>query len=230
MVVRSSFVTNSSSSSFVALEIDSKEILEIFREFEKTIKAAFGCNDDFSDDEDFDEDDCDMDEGNLFGNFTINDDGTISIYIDDAYTDLPDKPEDFVPILANLFDYNFYEDYCYAMADGKLPNMEQYSKFTQRLIAAKDEIMANLKSFTVASGESGWGGDSDCRYEEDWYEPTHLEEVKAEIAENLGKEVDDIAEEEFCEYVGDKISTSTIICKYDGETKKITTSRTTDLQ
>ena len=104
MVVRSSFVTNSSSSSFVALEIDSNEILEIFREFEGAIKAAFGCSNGFDNEEDFDEDDCDMDEGYLFGNVTINDDGTISIYADEAYTDLPDKPEDFVPILANLFE------------------------------------------------------------------------------------------------------------------------------
>ena len=230
MVVRSSFVTNSSSSSFVALEIDSKEILEIFREFEDVIKATFSCSNGFGNEEDFDEDDCDMDGGDLCGNVTINDDGTISIYVDEAYTDLPDKPEDFVPILANLFDEGFYEEYCDSLEYDDQLDMSQYSAITQRLIAVKDEIMANLKNFTVASGESGWGGDSDCRYEESWYEPNHLKDVKAEIAESLGKEVDEITEDEFCKYVGDKISTETDICKYDGETKKMTTIRTTDLQ
>ena len=207
MVIRSSFVTNSSSSSFVALEIDSKEIAEILREFEEQVQEAFE-----------------------YGHCEINDDGTISIYMDEAYAETPTEPSDIVPVLASLFDWNFFEDYCYAQEDDEEPEMSQFSEITQRLIAAKDEIMANIKSFKIINGESGWQGDSDCRYEEGWYEEDALADVKEMIAENLGKTVDEITADDFCEYVGDKISIEENIFEYNGETKEITRRRTTELE
>lgn len=206
MVVRSSFVTNSSSSSFVALEIESEEIAEILREFEDAVQEAFE-----------------------YGHCEINDDGSISLYADEAYSEIPSSPEDIVTVLASLFDWNFYDDYYYAVEDGEEPDMSQFSEITQRLVAAKDDIMANIKSFQIVNGESGWQGDSDCRYNEDWYEPDALEAVKAEIAAEKDCEIDDITEEDFCEYVGDRTSIEENVFKYDGVTKKVTQYRTTEL-
>ena len=60
MVVRSSFVTNSSSSSFVAIDIESKEIAQILQEFEEQVQEAFE-----------------------YGNCDISDDGSISIFMDE---------------------------------------------------------------------------------------------------------------------------------------------------
>jgi hypothetical protein len=191
----------------VALEIDSKEIAAILKEFEEKVQEVFE-----------------------YGHCEINDDGTISIYMDEAYTELPGEPDEFVPILANLFDWNFYEDFCYGAEDGELPDMSQYSEITQRLIAAKDEIMANIKSFSITSGESGWQGDSECRYDEGWYEEDTLEEIKEEIAESLGKTVDEITDSDFCEYVGDKVSIEENVYQYDGKTKEVTKYRTTELE
>ena len=207
MVIRSSFVTNSSSSSFVALEIDSKEIAAILKEFEEKVQEVFE-----------------------YGHCEINDDGTISIYMDEAYAETPSEPEDIVPILANLFDWNFYEDYCYAQEDGEEPDMSQFSEIVQRLVAAKDEIMANIKSFKIVNGESGWQGDSECRYDEGWYEEDALEELKEEIAESLGKTVEELTDDDFCEYVGDKVSIEENVFEYDGVTKKVTQYRTTELE
>lgn len=207
MVIRSSFVTNSSSSSFVALEIDSKEIAEILREFEDAVHEAFEC-----------------------GHCEINDDGSISLYMDEAYSEIPSGPDDIITVLASLFDWNFYDDYYYAQEDGEEPDMSQFSEITQRLVAAKDEIMANIKSFQITNGESGWQGDSDCRYEESWYEADALEAIKEEIADGLGKSVEEITDEDFCEYVGDKISIEENVFKYDGVTKKVTQYRTTELE
>ena len=123
MVIRSSFVTNSSSSSFVALEIDSKEIAEILREFEDAVQEAFE-----------------------YGHCEINDDGTVSLFMDEAYSEIPNEPGDIVAVLASIFDWNFYDEYCYAEEDGEEPDMSQFSEITQKLIEAKDEIMANINS------------------------------------------------------------------------------------
>lgn len=206
MVVRSSFVTNSSSSSFVALEIDSKEIAAILKEFEEQVQEAFEC-----------------------GHCEICEDGTISLYMDEAYTESPSEPEDIVHVLASLFDYNYYDDYCYAKEDGEEPDLSGFSEITQRLVAAKDEIMANIKSFQITNGESGWQGDSECRYDEDWYEKDALEDIKETIADELGKSVEDITDDDFCNYVGDKISIEENVFIYDGATKEVTTYRTTEL-
>jgi hypothetical protein len=208
VVVRSSFVTNSSSSSFVALEIDSKEIAAILKEFEDQVQEAFE-----------------------YGHCEINDDGSISLFMDEAYSETPSDPGDIVTVLASLFDWNFYDDYCYAQEDGEEPDMSQFSEITQRLVAAKDEIMANIKSFQITNGESGWQGDSDCRYNEDWYEPEALADIQSDIMEKHGYScADDITDEDFCDYVGDKISIEENVFKYNGVTKEVTKYRITELE
>lgn len=207
MVIRSSFVTNSSSSSFVALEIDSKEIAAILSEFEEQVQETFE-----------------------YGHCEINEDGTVSIFMDEAYAEHPGSPEEIVPVLASLFDWNFFEEYCYAEEDDEEQDMSGFSEITQKLMEEKDSILANLKSFKLTCGESGWQGDSDCRYEEGWYEDDDLIYVKEQIAEELGKSVDEITDEDFNEYVGDKISIEENVFSYDGETKEFTKSRSTTLE
>ena len=91
MVVRSSFVTNSSSSSFVCMNINSNEIADILRELEDELQDIFDC-----------------------GYFHISDDGDIEMYIDEGYADEPRDKNDIIHILAGLFDYRYYDEYCYA--------------------------------------------------------------------------------------------------------------------
>lgn len=206
MVIRSSFVTNSSSSSFVCIDVDSQEIHDIIQEFEEEIMEIFEC-----------------------GNVDITGDTTVTMFLDEAYVDSPNEPEDILKSICSLFDYNFAEEYDYAQEDGEELDMSQFSEIVQRLMACKDEIMANLKYFKMVNGDSGWQGDSDSRYNEDWYEEDTLAEVKAAIASENNVEVDEITEEMFCDYVGDKISVEEHTVEYDASTKQFIHSRSTQL-
>lgn len=203
MVVRNSFVTNSSSSSFVCVDVDSKEIADILREFESELEDVFEC--------------C--------GNLNFESDTKVSMYLDEAYAEEPSSPENIVHSLAGLFDWEYFNDYC---EDEEL-DMSQYSEIAQRLVACKDEIMVNLKAFKMSVGEQGWQGDSESRYHEDWWEADTLQDIKETIAEMKGIEADEVSNEDFCEYVSDKISSEENICEYNPETKKFIYSRTTEL-
>ena len=206
MVVRSSFVTNSSSSSFVCIDVDSQELHDIIQEFEEEIMEIFEC-----------------------GHVDVTGGTTVTMFLDEAYADAPNEPEDILKAICSLFDYNFAEEYDCAQDDEEELDMSQFSEVVQRIMACKDEIMANLKYFKMVNGDSGWQGDSDVRYNEDWYEEDTLAEVKAAIASENNVTVDEITDEMFCEYVGDKISVEECIVEYDASTKKFTHSRSTQL-
>lgn len=207
MVIRSSFVTNSSSSSFVCVDIKSKEIVDILREFENEFDALVEL-----------------------GQIMINSDTEAEIYIDEYYADAPNKPEDIVHVIAALFDYSYYEEYGYAEDDEDYDlNMEEFSPITQRLVESKDEIMKNLEYFKLMIGNSGWQGDDDSRFNENWYTEEALAEVKAAIAAEKDCEIDEITDEDFADYVCDKISIEEDVYEYTAETKELKNYRTTEL-
>ena len=207
MVVRSSFVTNSSSSSFVCMNINSNEIADILKEFEDELQDIFDC-----------------------GYFHISDDGDIEMYIDEGYADEPRDKNDIIHILAGLFDYRYYDEYCYASEDERELDLSQFNEVVQRLITSKNEIMDNLKRFKIINGHSGWQGDDDTRFDEDWYEEDTLQQIKETICEEKGCEMDEITSEDFCEYVCDKMNTEECVYEYNGETGEETRYRTTDLE
>lgn len=205
MVVRSSFVTNSSSSSFVALEIDSQEVADILQEFADELEDIFEC-----------------------GNIDF-DGSRVSIFMDDASAECPETPEDIVHAIAGMFSWNYYEDYQYSKEDEEELDMSEYSELVQRLIECKDEIMANLKAFKMSNGGQGWQGDDDSRYNQDWWEADTLESIKVSIAVEKNCEIDEVTDEDFDEYVGDKVSSEEDIYEYNPETKEFTHTRTTEL-
>ena len=206
MVVRSSFVTNSSSSSFVCVSINSREIVDILTEFEDELQDIFE-----------------------YGNINISSDEFVELYLEEGYSEEPRDKNDIIPILAGLFDYRYYEEYCYALEDGKDVDMSQFNEVVRRLMASKDEIMANLKRFKIINGHSGWQGDDDTRFDEDWYEEDTLRQIKEEICAEKGCEMDDITSEDFCEYVCNKMNTEESVYEYDGKTGKETRFRTTEI-
>lgn len=206
MVIRSSFVTNSSSSSFVCVNINSKEIVDILKEFEEELQEIFE-----------------------YGGLNFSSDTEVELYIDEGYTETPTDKDDLIHILAGLLDYKYYDEYCYALEDEEELDMSQFKEVVQRLIASKDEIMKNLKRFKLTNGHSGWQGDDDTRFEEDWYEEENLIDIKETIAAEKGCTVDELTSEDFCEYVCDKMNTEECVFEYDGETGEIKQYRTTEL-
>ena len=206
MVIRSSFVTNSSSSSFVCVSINSKEIVDILKEFEDELQEMFE-----------------------YGGLNFMSDTEVEIYMDEAYAETPNSPEDLLHIFAGLLDYQYYDEYCYALEDEEELDMSQFKEVVQRLIASKDEIMQNLKTFRLTNGHSGWQGDDDTRFEEDWYEEEDLAYIKETIAEEKGCTVDEVTSDDFCEYVCDKMNTEECVYEYNGETKEVNQYRTTEL-
>lgn len=208
MVIRSSFVTNSSSSSFVVVDIDSKEIADILREFEEELEDIFE-----------------------FGGLNFNSDTNVSMFIDEGYADEPQDPEDIVHILAGLFAYGYWDDYCCSEDEDEEFDITQYPEIVQRLVERKDEIMANLKNFRLTNGHSGWQGDDDTRFEEDWYDEETLIDIKETIAEEKGySSVDEVTDEDFGEYVCDKVNTEECVYEYNGETKESKSYRTTCIE
>ena len=71
------------------------------------------------------------------------------------------------------------------------------------------------------------------RYSNDCYEDEELDDalqdITEAIAESKGIEVDEVTNEDFCEYVSDQVSSEENICEYNPETKQFTYSRTTEL-
>ena len=123
MVVRSSFVTNSSSSSFVCVDVNSKEIVDILHEFEEEVSEIFEC-----------------------GGVQFISDTEASIYVDDMSGDHPQTPDDIVHVIAGLFSWNYFEEYGYAQEDGEELDMSEYPEIVQRLVECKDEILDKIKN------------------------------------------------------------------------------------
>lgn len=105
----------------------------------------------------------------------------------------------------------------------------KYPEYIQKLLAQKQEAITSIEFIKAVQGSSGWQGDDESRYDESWYEPDTLEAVQSMIMEK--NDYDDpaqIRDEDFSDYVGDKISIEENIFEFrDG---KITKYRTTKLQ
>jgi len=196
MKVRSDFVTNSSSSSFVSFDIESDTLVEIFEKFIDEINEEEHLKYEYD--------------------FCV-DDGRVTAHASESYSELPGSIEELVSILINFLDYEL---------DSEEPEAEEDSGVMTRLAAEvaknKDKIVEDIESATWSCGNEGWGGDDDTRYYESSYDEETLQDMKETIAENSNKSVEDVDDEDFADYVGDQISVDENTFNYNkatGETK-----------
>lgn len=204
MVVRQSFVTNSSSSSFVTIDLESNELKKILQELEDEIDTP--CSILFSDDD------------------------NVSIFLDEVCCDNPSSLENAIYVIAGLFDYEFYDDYLGAGEDGSI-DLSNYPEVVRRIIEEKEEILKNLKKLEIRNGLSGWQGDDLSRYDRDWYEKEDLACIDERIMAELGYDSpDEITEEDFNEYVSDKVSTDEYVTMFNVQDGTFKTYRSTSVE
>mgnify|MGYP003291747668 CR=1 FL=1 len=200
MKVRTDFVTNSSSSSFIALKFESNTLVEIFERFQKEIVNEDG-------------------ERHPCAGFDI-DDGIVEYREDECgyYDDAPTSLRDALNILLQ-FMYRWGEaplEILKKESDNKKVDLSAYDsesiplrhKMAKEIFVKRKEIMDDMQFAEVVTGDVGWGGDDDTRYYESSYDSNTLQEIREAIAERNGVEIEDITDDMFSDYVGDFMSVS----------------------
>ena len=80
--------------------------------------------------------------------------------------------------------------------------------------------MDAMDKIRIEAGSQGWQGDDDTRFYEESYTEEGFQELMETIAEELGCDVSEVTNDDFCEYVADKMSTDETIFEWDKETDK----------
>jgi hypothetical protein len=198
MKIRTDFVTNSSSSSFIALKFESNTLCEIFERFQKEIVNEKG-------------------ERHPCAGFDI-DDGIVEYREDESgyWDDGPEKLHEALNLLISLM-YRWGEEpleISKKESDNKKVDLSEYEKedtvlrhkMAKEIFVKRNEIMEDMQFAEVVVGDVGWGGDDDSRYYEDSYDSDTLQEIREAIAERNNIAIEDITDEDFADYVGDFMS------------------------
>ena len=202
MKIRTDFVTNSSSSSFVVVSAKNNVLAEILEKHREMIEEDY------------------------YYNLMIDDDN-IELYCDESYGDVPSDKEHILHSILSLFDSSLYwdeedydEEYLEDHPEDDYFNKESDNLLINDLKRNRKEIMDAMDKIRIEAGSQGWQGDDDTRFYEESYTEEGFQELMETIAEELGCDVSEVTNDDFCEHVADKMSTDETIFEWDKETDK----------
>lgn len=182
MKFRIDFVTNSSSSSFVLIKIESQTFSRIIEKYKDYI----------------------LDERISVNDFNIIEDNKVTLMFENGSDKVPENLQELMYCLVSIFEPDVVEEFLIGTLQLKdVSDLQTNVKkqIAQDIIENKDNILEDLKSVDWSWEEQGSGGDNDDRYDPDNYSEERLSKLYEDIANELGTTVDDVTEEDFEEYV-----------------------------
>ncbi len=201
MKVRTDFVTNSSSSSFVTVEIENPVFAALCEQFTGIFEDEYDC-------------------------FHVLVDGdNVHIDLEEGYASVPHSLEDLVECLIEVlsgwdeFDPDDYED--------EEPEEGTIHALAYQMHKRAQEIKDATENVTFTFADMGWQGDSDSRYYQENYSEEELAMYMEKCAQKNGCTPEEVTEDMWNEFVADKVSTQEKTFTYNRATGQA--SRTTSM-
>ena len=209
MKIRSDFVTNSSSSSFVVMNVESETLSNILKKFADELSCGY---------------------------ISVEVNGEELVLSTEDYVEPPEKVLDIVPAIAKLFCYEVYIPNSYEDEEEEeeakeefeeiLEEDEVYSEIAKEIIENREAIEKDLKVFSGEFSDYSYGGDSDALYYRENYDEEYLNEILEKIAEENHCMIDEIDNDAFIRYVGKYIGEDKVSVDYSRDLGEINSSRT----
>lgn len=205
MKYRMDFVTNSSSSSFLAFSIESHTLSGIIKRFQNEIKES-------------------LLEDSPCAGFDVYGDTVEYSEVGGYYCD---SPENILEALNCLLDILMRgnEEEIYISQDEKENEEFDLSCFNNidsdkvkiaiEIFQERKAILEDIEAVDFKYEDYGWGGDDDSRFDLEMFEEDVLTEMFEKIAKEHNILVDDVTEDMFYDYVADKTSVSADIYTFD---------------